>query len=214
MNALSVDLRDVPRSAPGDISGLQERLGQLIGEPFRFFRVSYGDEATLHFGDLHPARSQKLQGKLYGAYILGLRASSWLFKREYGTGSMLVNAGINVLGLNRLSEASLPNEAFESMDLVQAGSRVTGATVFPMKPHEAFALHLQMSDGSVLVVMPTELAPDEKSSDDPEDMELPEIADWELITPGGLLEVGPGCTWSFKTSSTSGPSLPKEACGQ
>ena len=36
------------------------------------WRVSYGDELTLHFGDLRPARSPKLKAKPYGAYILGL----------------------------------------------------------------------------------------------------------------------------------------------
>ena len=50
-----------------------------------------------------------------------------------------------------------------------------------------------MSDGSSLVVLPT--LPE---SDEAEDEELPQLADWELLTPRGLLSAGPNLEWSFK----------------
>lgn len=51
-------------TAPDNLSDLQVYLAQLVGEPFRFARVSYGDELTLHFGDLRPSRSPKV-GKFF-----------------------------------------------------------------------------------------------------------------------------------------------------
>ena len=75
MTTNQIDLRNVPRQSSDDFAGLQAILAQLVGEPFRFVRVSYGDEPTLHFGDLKPARSPKLHKQPYGAFILGLRGS-------------------------------------------------------------------------------------------------------------------------------------------
>ncbi len=69
-----IDLRRTPKPSAEDLAGLSACLAQLVGEPFRFARVSYGDELTLHFGDTRPARSPKLNDRfLYGAYILFFR---------------------------------------------------------------------------------------------------------------------------------------------
>jgi hypothetical protein len=71
--ATRIDLRREQARSGKDLAGLMGYLTQLVGEPFRFSRVSYGDELTLHLGDLRPARSPKLKGKSYGAFILGVR---------------------------------------------------------------------------------------------------------------------------------------------
>ena len=62
-----IDLRQAQEPSHGALSVLAAYLAQLVGEPFRLARVSYGDELTLHFGDLRPGRSPKLKHKLYGA---------------------------------------------------------------------------------------------------------------------------------------------------
>ena len=80
MESHLIDLRCPKKSSHVDLPGLQAYLAQLVSEPFRFARVSYGDELTLHFGVLRPARSPKRKHKSYGAYILGLRASPWILK--------------------------------------------------------------------------------------------------------------------------------------
>ena len=45
-----IDLRQARKRSPDDVAGLYSYLAQLVGEPFQFARVSYGDELTLHFG--------------------------------------------------------------------------------------------------------------------------------------------------------------------
>ena len=77
-----IDLGHALTASVDDMPGLEACLTQLVGEPFRFARVSYGDELTLHFGDLRPQRSPKLQQQ-YGTYVLGvqglgLAAEIWL----------------------------------------------------------------------------------------------------------------------------------------
>src|SRR2546423_1423001 len=70
-------------TAPGDDMGaLRGSLAHLVGEPFRFLRVSYGDELTLHFGDVRSGRTRRTKDLHFGAYILGVRASGWLLKSD------------------------------------------------------------------------------------------------------------------------------------
>src|SRR4051812_41074713 len=93
MTATLIDLRNAREAAPDNVPELQAYLAQLVGEPFRFARVSYGDELTLHFGDLGPARSPRLTKRPCGAYVLGVRASPWLLKA--GTVPLVLSAGID-----------------------------------------------------------------------------------------------------------------------
>ncbi len=67
-----IDLDLTPKIESNNLEGLRAYLTQLIGEPFQFVRFSYGDELTLHFGTLKPAKSPKLKGKVYGSYVLGV----------------------------------------------------------------------------------------------------------------------------------------------
>ena len=160
---------------------LDAYLLQLQGEPFRFFRFSYGDELTLHFGDLRPARSPKLKGRLYGAYILGVRASQWLLK--FGKPGMIASQGE---GMETISK-----EAIETKQWIAPNSRVVHATSFAIQSQNVFGLEIRFSDGTFLVIMPTT---ETESKDD----DLPEIADWELLSPSGRLQAGPGLQWSFE----------------
>ena len=86
---------------------------------------------------------------------------------------------------------------------IESGSRVLHADPFPVRPVEGFGLQLRLSDGAALIVLPTVQEPD-----DPEDRELPELADWELISPRGFPKVGPGYQWSFEPHQPTSPRRP------
>jgi hypothetical protein len=59
---------------------------------------------------------------------------------------------------------------------------------------DGFGLRIDMSDGSAIIVFPTAAEPepgDERTA-------FYELADWELRTPSGVLEVGPGRKWHLE----------------
>lgn len=193
-----IDLRQAREAAPDNLPSLQAYLAQLVGEPFRFARVSYGDELTLHFGDLRPARSPKLKARSYGAYILGVRTSSWILKA--GTVPLVLSAGIDPENVPSGFGQPVRNEEIETTEFIQPGSRVLFASAFVVKPANGFGLHLGFSDGSAIHILP---APSDAEGS--EDEALPELADWELIAPSGLLSAGPGSIWAFKPRPDAAP---------
>ncbi len=215
MTANLIDLRHTREAAPDTPPDLQTYLAQLVGEPFRFARVSYGDELTLHFGDLKPARSPKLKNRFYGAYILGVRASMWILKsgtvplaRIYGfdSGESLGETGKPIGKEDKGKPMSKEQKKdIEAEPLIQSGSRVKLASPFVVKPENRFGLQLGFSDGSTIHIMPAPLGAD--APEEAEDYALPELADWEVISPNGLLSAGPGLIWAFKPSVRIG-SLP------
>lgn len=199
MMATLIDFRLGRAASPGDHAGLQCHLAQLIGEPFQFARISYGDELTLHFGDLRPGKSPKSRGRLYGEYALGLRASHWLLKS--GSEPMLMVGDPS--GVGNATGDTLRKEQLEANPLIHPGSLVVSVRPYPVLPMDTLGLHLQTSDGSRLVV-----GSSRESVDEPGDAPLPELADWELLSPAGLLSAGPGPNWSFKpaaATSAAGP---------
>lgn len=189
-----IDLRDASRCSPDDFAALQAILAQLIGEPYRFARVSYGDELTLHFGDLRAAQSAKLHKRLYGAFILGLRGSPWILKS--GSEPLVLTAGVSWDFVTARFGKSISKEELETKQFIEPESRVLAAVPFVIRPVNGVALQIQLSDGSSLSVLPTLAETEERGED-----ELPELADWELISPRGLLSVGPGLKWSFQPAA-------------
>ena len=190
MGANLIDLSRAEGPTSGDLPGLFAHLIPWVGEPFRFARVSYGDELMLHFGDLRPARSPKLIGKPYGSYLLGLRGSPWILKS--GSKSVVINSGIVDGSLPSALGRPLSKADLEAGDFMEPSSRVLVAEPFVVKPAGGFGLQLCLSDGSALLVLPATPEPDE-----PEDEGLPPLADWELSTPFGFLSAGPHLEWSF-----------------
>ncbi|HEX4610878.1 MAG TPA: hypothetical protein VH092_21995 [Urbifossiella sp.] len=189
-----------PRSEAGDLPGLHAALTPLVGEPFRFARVSYGDELTLHFGDLRPARSPKLKNLLYGAYVLGLRGSRWVVKA--GTAPLVRSSTPDPGPAPGEGMTLLTKTEIEANPLVAVGSRVLDAEPFRVLPRDSYGLLLRFSDGSVMYAIPAS----PETAGEPDD--LPELADWELNTPNGLLSAGPGLTWEFRPKSAGGPNSP------
>lgn len=185
-----IDLRQPRGPSLDNLPGLSAYLSQFVGEPFRFARVSYGDELTLHFGDLRPGRSPKHKHKHYGTYILGLRGSSWVLKS--GAEPVVITDGSGFDPPPASVGKPLSKQDLEAGTFVEPESRVLAASPFVVKPANGFGLQLRMSDGSTLLVLPTPSEPEE-----PEDEGLPPLADWELSTPRGLLSAGPDLQWSF-----------------
>jgi len=196
MNLLQ--LRPEQHTSPENLAGLRAYLAQLIGETFRFARVSFGDELTLHFGDLRPARSPKLPMHLFGAYILGVRGSPWLLKS--GSEPKVVSDGIDLDCVQEGLGQAFHKDELEANPLIQPESRVISVSPFVVKPMNGFGVQLQFSDGTTFHVLPT--LPE---VDDPEDEALPQLADWEFISPNGLLNAGPGLNWSFKPTALRTP---------
>ena len=200
-----IDLRQARAAAPDNLPGLQAYLAQLLGEPFRFARVSYGDELTLHFGDLRPARSPRLKGQLYGAYVVGARGSPWLLKS--GAEPLVLAAGVDLGNVPTGLGKPVSKEEVETNPLIQPESRVLSVTPFVVRPVNGFGLQIRASDGGTLLLLPA--LPE---VEEPDDEGLPRLADWELSAPGGLLSAGPGLLWSFKPSSGS-PLFPENSQG-
>ena len=92
----------------------------------------------------------------------------------------------------------LSKEELEKGEFIELGSHVFSATPVHVRPVEGFGFHLVMSDGSAIFVFPIVQEPDA-----PEDEGLPELADWELLSPRGLLRVGPGLQWSFEPAEAT-----------
>jgi hypothetical protein len=77
MMVVAVDLRHPYQPSSIEIAELWARLQQLVGQPFLFFRLSYGEELTAHLGTPKEATSPKLRSRVRGSYVLTFRGSLW-----------------------------------------------------------------------------------------------------------------------------------------
>lgn len=192
-----IDLRKRDDASSSDVSRLNALLTQCVGEPFRLARSSYGDELTLHFGDLRPARSPKLKGLMYGTYVLGVRASDWTLRTS---GGELYQSLTNDFSPNPFGDlVRIDMSELERKPPIVVGSRVVSLESFAVDTADAIALRLAMSDGSVLTVLPplqTSSLPD--LEDDGLEPPSAALADWELTTPHGLIEAGSGVRWTLR----------------
>lgn len=161
-------------------------LLSLVGEPFLLARVSYADELTFHFGARRDAAHPRLRkaGIAYGSFVLLTRGSAWLVKS--GVRPVLAADGFVPLGM------SMPGRPLTHQDIASGGLVSEGATVVLASPffvpEFAYGLQIRFSDGSALVLLPTEQ----------EDGDGPPVADWELVMPQGTLRVGPGRRWDLE----------------
>jgi len=197
MTAKLLDLGKPQHQTIDDLNGLRSYLSQLLGEQFDFARISYGDELTLHFGQLRPAASPKLREKPYGAFILGTRGSPW--KLSLGATAAELRGGRDFEPDDVTTVLS--SQDVENNEYILPGSLVVDVKPFIDRTTERFGLQITLSDASRLLVLPINSL---ESSNDAEDEaeELPELADWELLTPRGVLSAGPGRKWSFEPLAT------------
>ncbi|MFO0825822.1 MAG: hypothetical protein U0792_22330 [Gemmataceae bacterium] len=171
-------------------------LLQLVGEPFLFFRRSYGDELVLHFGErlLGPVRRTK-HGEFryeHGTHSLHVRGSFWVVK----AGDAVFGGGTQDEIVKSLGEPTRRADVV-SESSIALGARVTAVIPFPVDRAavKGIGVKVDLSDGSSVIVIPT---PDEPPELVPEGITYYETADWELHTPRGALQVGPGRKWHFE----------------
>jgi hypothetical protein len=189
----AIDLT-VEQLASSDRDELELLLTQLIGKPFLFFRVSYGDELTLHFGSPRPYPNPKLKGHTKGSFILGVRASIWFFQPR-GRPMLLIGPD-DVANIPPNRATKLDTKEIESGEYVKPGSLILRATV--VQKATGFGLELNLSDDSMLLILPVSTKAEESDDD--------EVADWEVFTPyNRYLRVGPGNRWSYLDSSQKNP---------
>jgi hypothetical protein len=173
-------------------SRFETHLLQLVGEPFLFVSRSYGDELVLHFGDRVIEQPRRIKNREFryehGTYSLHLRGSTGVIKS--GTTAAYFGSGPEDEVLKLLGEPTRRANIVTETP-IGAGSRVTGVTPFLVdRPSvKGIGLRVDLSDGSAVVVVPS---PDEPVEEPPAGVTLYEIADWELHTPYGNLQVGPG----------------------
>jgi len=74
-----LDFKSIQESSE-DRRELQSLLRQVLGQPFLFFRVSYGDELTVHLGEARNHSHPKMKGRRKGSYIISARASCWYLR--------------------------------------------------------------------------------------------------------------------------------------
>lgn len=190
----TVDLRSIRQPTADDPAGLNGLLQQIVGQPFLFFRRSYADEMTLHIGAPREYASPKLKGQVRGSYVLTLRGSLWQVESQ--PAGILAFSVADTRGPKPSRRLNLDDLLADR--LVKPGTPVERAAAYPSEDSGGYVLFIGFADGSRLAVRPEKASTEEPSdADDP----LPEIADWELLTPyGRYLRVGPGAEWSYLPS--------------
>jgi hypothetical protein len=180
----------VIKESSEDPNELTVLLTQLLGQPFLFFRVSYGDELALHLGESREYSHPKMKHLRKGSYILSARASAW-YMRPDSQPIMYAGAGDLTDDATSVSQ-KVDIREIESRPLVKPGEVVARVDLLPSS--DGFGLALVLSDRSTLIIVPPSAPPSMDADDDEED----NVADWELFTPyHRYLRVGPGPRWAY-----------------
>jgi hypothetical protein len=196
-----IDLKETRREC-SDLSDLNALLKQLVGQPFLFFRISYGDELRLHLGVMQGYSNPKMQNLTRGSYIVGARGSSWIVFSA--PRHVLATSGDAGSGRSETpaTARSVDIKTIETGGFITAGSIVTTAGADRSAP--GFSLQLRFSDGSTAYIRPMP-GPDEVEPGGEEaatDVGAMEIPDWEVLTPHQrILKVGPGPRWNYLDST-------------
>jgi hypothetical protein len=193
VNAAEIDLGS-PSGASFDLVEKinSELVIALEGLPYLFARLSYANELTLHFGSERGHVSPKLSGKIRGTHVLSVRGSAWLL--QSGVRPVMVGCGVTPIGLAPGEAKPFNVTALESGALIGPKAVISRAVTFVVEPQIAIGLSIQLDDGSRFMVLPT------PPTDDGDD--LPEPADWEILTPTKVLRVGPGSEYSVEDNGS------------
>jgi hypothetical protein len=188
----TVNLRIAHGPTLDEAAWLTAYLQQIVGQPFLFFRESYGGELTLHLGapiTVQPP-NPKLKARTRGSYVLTFRGSAWALASG-------PEASITLAG-PFLPPGGAVGRSIELKELEQSPPVTPGAPLLwavPGPTPGGFGLLLLFADGSRLSLLPY---PTPESA---EDETLPPVADWELFTPYEMyLKVGPGPKWAYLPS--------------
>jgi hypothetical protein len=161
----------------------------VLGLPYLFARSSYANELTLHFGAERTHNHPKLAKKVRGTHVLSVRGSAWMLLS--GIKPAVVGCGVypTTAAMDKAKPFNVTALESGAGALIGQKATVSKATPLVNEQTDAVGLSVELSDGSRFVIIPTALAED---GDD-----LPEPADWELLTPDKLLRVGPGAMYSI-----------------
>jgi hypothetical protein len=115
-----------------------------------------------------------------------------------GTKSEVFSSGMVEEITRQLGEPSRRANIVAESSIV-AGARVTAVRPFIVERpvYKGIGVKVELSDGSSVVVIPS---PEEAPEPVPDGTTISETADWELHTPQGNLQVGPGLKWHFARS--------------
>ena len=163
-------------------------LQQLVGEPFLFFRESYGRELTVHLGIPKERKSPKLKNRV--------RGSLWMMIAVEKTTLVLSDPPQQkpAAELKKLSPIDI-----EKSPLVRPGSQLVWVLPHTDDLSGGIGLALGFSDQTRFIIRPEPPCSEEATCDD---ADLAEIADWEMYTPiGRYLRVGPGQKWAYLPST-------------
>ena len=184
--ATVINLRTRSKSG-NDLPGLVAATQQLLGEPYLFARRAYADEVTFHFGTTEEYTLPKFGIRKRGSLVLSTRGSAWLLK---SLAKQLLATDWSPESLESLGRPIADND-LDSGAIVDTGALVVSANPFVFEQIDSFALRILLSDGTHLTILPTPNIPDDEG--------LPDISDWELLTPHDVLKVGPYLEWKLET---------------
>ena len=175
-----------------DLSVIRDTLAKwLVGRPYLFSRGAYQSELTVHFGDRRSYSNPKMSGHTRGTHVLSLRASAWVL--QSGVRPVMVSYGLTPLDSAGEPQPGQPiNPAvLESGNFVAPGAKVERAEPLEIQGNVlgAVTLSVRFTDGTSLTVFPAASDPSET------------LSDWELLTPHGLLRVGPGSRFAVEPNS-------------
>jgi hypothetical protein len=198
-----VDLKE-ERFECTDLPDLAALVKQLLGRPFQFFRISYGDELRLHLGDLRAYSNPKLQGMVRGTYIVSARTSSWVVSSVPRSVLLLSDDLLRNDPDLKARGKRVDIKSIEETGFILPGSVVEHADA--ARSPFGFMLRLGFSDSSTVQIAPVPASGELPEENAVEDLQEKggdvEISDWELLTPHQrILRVGPGPRWCYVNSA-------------
>lgn len=210
MSTVLVDLNQPRKTDRADVPNLGGVLAQLIGEPFLLARLGYAEELTVHFGTPRPAQHPRLRSKgvQYGSHVLALCASAWVLKST--PSNRLILEGLDSGPLAHMGKPAVEDAKalIASGGLIPTGSPVVAVVPYEMEQANGIGLRLETADGSGLIIVPGAWVGSEGDEADVLPEGAPDLPDWELRTPSGLAQVGPGRKWSWSPSAEAGHKKP------
>jgi hypothetical protein len=197
MNYATVDFRQRVASTKQNADQLAAIARQVVGERVLFGSLTHPNQLAVHFGQAVTVKGPRGRSWTEGTYVLSSVGSAWLVKsarqgKQVGDFHRAMRGEVPAVGGTGMTEEQVGQFLAE-----MGGATVQELTILP--DHFGFRLNLLLSDGSVIVVIPT-FTHLEVGTGEMDDL-MVDPPDWELFTPYGMcLKVGPGFVWSYQPS--------------
>ena len=197
MNYATVDFRQRVAPTKQNADQLAATARQLVGERVLFGSLTHPNQLTVHFGQPVPVKGPRGKSWTEGTYVLSSVGSAWLVKsvrqgKQVGDFHRARHGEVLAVGVAGMTEEQVGQFLAE-----MGGATVQELTILPVQ--DGFRLNLLLSDGSLIVIIPT-FTDLEVGTGEMDDL-MVDPPDWELFTPYGMyLKVGPGFVWSYQPS--------------